>query len=64
MQQLFRAVDKDRSGSIEKKELDAALARLGLGLSKAQLQDLWSGLDAFRFPVRIAPQGGQMHPIP
>ena len=43
---LFRAIDADGGGTIERGEFGAALARLGLGLSTAQLSELWSGLDA------------------
>eukprot|EP01052_Picozoa_sp_SAG31_P019086 SAG31_NODE_1379_length_8582_cov_17.482848_3_plen_907_part_00 len=43
---LFHAIDKDRSGTVSKEEFDGALTRLGLGLSREQLYDLWSGLDA------------------
>ena len=42
---LFRAIDTDRGGTIERAEFDRALARLGLGLSQAQLSELWGGLD-------------------
>eukprot|EP01052_Picozoa_sp_SAG31_P023588 SAG31_NODE_1954_length_6828_cov_14.665775_1_plen_1205_part_00 len=45
---LFRAIDVDGSGSIAVDEFDAALDRLGLGLTGAQKADLWHGLDADR----------------
>ena len=43
---LFHAIDTDRGGTIERGEWDAALTRLGLGLSPMQLSELWAGLDA------------------
>ena len=46
VKQLFHAIDHDRSGTIEREEFDAALTRLGLGLSAEQLEELWCGLDA------------------
>ena len=46
MKHLFHAIDSDRRGSIERAEFDAALTRLGLGMSSTQLAELWAGLDA------------------
>ena len=43
---LFHAIDTDGGGTIERPEFDAALTRLGLGLSAAQLSEVWAGLDA------------------
>ena len=37
VEQLFRAIDTDKGGSIDRAEFDAALARLGLGLSARPL---------------------------
>ena len=45
VQQLFRAMDTDRSGRIEQTEFHAALTRLGLGLTTQQLNELWQGFD-------------------
>ena len=41
---LFRAIDLDRSGSIDRRELEVALHRLGLGVHSSQIDTLLEGM--------------------
>ena len=42
---VFKAIDKDGSGDLDHKEFEAAMARLGLGLSQEQIKQCIAVLD-------------------